>query len=52
MYVEEISNSMTVDVTELKRKAKAGRMEFLALRLKVHTLSYWGSGQLKGKESM
>lgn len=29
------SNSMTADVTELKREAKTGRMEFLALRLEV-----------------
>lgn len=33
---------MTADVTELKREAKMGRMEFLALRLEVCALSYRG----------
>lgn len=38
------SNGMTADVTKLQRKAKTGRMEFLALRLEVCTLSYRGVG--------
>lgn len=39
--MEEDSNTMTADVTELKRKDKIGRMEFLAVRLEVYALSYW-----------
>lgn len=45
-------NSMTADVTELKREAKMGRMEFLTLRLEVCALSYGGGGAGTGREQV